>query len=588
MLKFDIQFDEKYSYDKAIKLYDNKEYSTFLYYIRDKIEKCSLSTQSNLYFISGKIYKVWKCYDKALLAFRMAMVTDAMANENSDDGKEETACLIYRELAMLYLELDDISGFREAFLNYTHFGNLTADDNYMISCYNEEIAEEREYSNKLVIADDEFKVKHFMKKAQFMLATGEVAQAVELLEKLAENFPTNLDLLEKLTFFYMAAIDMDKLEKLCQHRMNISSDDVDAIAIYLQIKLDSENFDDTAYYNKMITMPIGSIESLQTVCDVIERKGDIEKCLEIVNKFAIDNDCENAYQILVMQALLNLKMGKKQNAAQLFGKANMLYGILGLGNILPEYLKIDSKEIYAARVDFVPDCMWYVAKDKLLRINTNLKYGNAVSDADLWQTFELLMLTGDEDDVINFLVQYKDIFTLKNVDKICLVINLRNITGIVKAGIIYALLLCGVYKICACGVAEAKIAVFEPIEEMNDFPPCYNKAYMYAFAYGFIYLDEFTADVRESALDLLGAMSDTKRKFQDAYALAGAILCNAYVVMSSSVIEDVARMVESNPKRIKNYIDIIQKQGSFYDLGEDDMLEMYLKRLANEIGSLED
>lgn len=132
----------------------------------------------------------------------------------------------------------------------------------------------------------------------------------------------------------------------------------------------------------------------------------------------------------------------------------------------------------------------------------------------------------------------------------------------------------------ASGVNSEK---FEPIPRIEDFPKCYQDAYMYAFAYCGLNLASFSVDLHTSTNELLNAMSESKRKFQDAFTLAAAIICNSYLIISDDVIGDVARLVECNPKRLKRYISIIKKEGVFYDQDDDDMFENLIKRIADKI-----
>lgn len=189
--------------------------------------------------------------------------------------------------------------------------------------------------------------------------------------------------------------------------------------------------------------------------------------------------------------------------------------------------------------------------------------------------------------MIDFLITYKNQFTLKNHSKIDIIIHFRALSNIMKAGVLYALLVCGIREIDLPYAGINKKVVFEPIEGIEEYPQCYNDAYMYAFAYCCIYTEDFNAHLITSAKELLEVMKITKRKFQDVYALAGAIICNAYVLISNSMIEEVARVVECSSKKLKNYIDIIKRQGTFFEYESDDMFEMLIKRMSGEFAEFD-
>ena len=84
-------------------------------------------------------------------------------------------------------------------------------------------------------------------------------------------------------------------------------------------------------------------------------------------------------------------------------------------------------------------------------------------------------------------------------------------------------------------------------------------------------------------MELLDAMKTTKRKFRDEFALAAAIICNSYVLVGDDIPQMVSNMVECSAKRVKTYINIIQKNGEFFDLEDDDVFELFVKRIANKI-----
>jgi len=244
---------------------------------------------------------------------------------------------------------------------------------------------------------------------------------------------------------------------------------------------------------------------------------------------------------------------------------------------------IDVKKLKINASSFMPDELWYVANNNKIKLGLKVLNNKEVSFDDYWDTLNLLIMTSDEEDVIDFLLLYKDQFTLKNPSKIVSIVYSRNISDIMKAGILYALLSCGVTDFTFVSASGVNSEKFEPIPRIEDFPKCYQDAYMYAFAYCGLNLASFSVDLHTSTNELLNAMSESKRKFQDAFTLAAAIICNSYLIISDDVIGDVARLVECNPKRLKRYISIIKKEGVFYDQDDDDMFENLIKRIADKI-----
>lgn len=574
MIKYELNLDQSFVLNKAQSYFKNNQYWSYVYYVHNKIELFSPTDKSHIFYMLGVIYASWKSYDKAIFAFKTATILNDKNN------------LAYRELAKLYMYLEYKDEFRDAFYLYSRVSKLTMDDNYLINYYNEECTDNSE-SRKLVLVDNEYKFKKIKSHAQFLLAEGNIDEAMELYEQLAMEQPTNKELLEKLTLYYLGYFDEKKLLKICLHRMNTFADDVEAIAIYLQVKSNDSTFDDTILYNKMLGMKITNIESLKSVCTVVEGKADYKKCLEIIEQFAVENNYQNNYEVMVMKTMTYLKIGDKSSASKIIGKINIAYGIFGLGSILPYFLKVDINELKISAINYIPDSMWYMTKQLLIEIGVKVKAGKKVSNEQFWQAFEMLFLTADEDDVIDFLITYKNQFTLKNHSKIDIIIHFRALSNIMKAGVLYALLVCGIREIDLPYAGINKKVVFEPIEGIEEYPQCYNDAYMYAFAYCCIYTEDFNAHLITSAKELLEVMKITKRKFQDVYALAGAIICNAYVLISNSMIEEVARVVECSSKKLKNYIDIIKRQGTFFEYESDDMFEMLIKRMSGEFAEFD-
>ncbi len=65
--------------------------------------------------------------------------------------------------------------------------------------------------------------------------------------------------------------------------------------------------------------------------------------------------------------------------------------------------------------------------------------------------------------------------------------------------------------------------------------------------------------------------------------MAAAIICNSYVLVNDDIVQTVSRVVECNEKRVKSYIYAIKKNGEFFDLEDDDIFELVLKRIHNKI-----
>lgn len=572
MINFECNFDEDFMFEKAQKLFANCDYWSFVTYINGKIDLFIPENRSKLYVMLGRTYVVWECYEKAVVAYQFALLNDSQNSE------------ALGLLANVYMLLNDVNCFKEAFMAYASLVELKNSDNELINFFNSLLP--TEHNQSIALVNDEFRVNYLHEQAQQMLYRGEIHEAVELFEHIRSKYPEDMLVYDKLIFLYMTAFDDKKVMEICEEKMKYFPNDLDAITIYLATKHRDKDFDGSKLYEKMLTLKIESIYNLKNVCEVLAGYGNYKKCLELIAKFIEEFGCKYNHDLLWMQFIAHLKLGDMAEAKKLAAQINIGYGDLGLGVICRHIVgneMIDVKKLKINTSSFMPDELWYVANNSKIKLGLKILNKKEVSFDEFWETFNLLIMTSDEEDVVDFLMLYEKQFTLKNPSKIASIIYSRNISDIMKAGILYALLNCGITKFTFVGPGGVNEEKFEPIERMEEFPKCYIHAYMYAFAYCGINLVSFASDLNTSANELLNAMSESKRKFQDPFTLAAAIICNSYLIISDNVIRDVARMVECNPKRLKRYIAIIKKEGVFYDQDDDDMFENLIKKIADKI-----
>ncbi len=572
MINFECAFDETFVFEKAQKLFKNCEYWAFVTYITDKIELFASDNKSKLYVMLGRTYVIWECYDRAVVAFQFALLNDSKNGE------------ALGLLAKVYMLLNEVNCFKDAFMAYASLVELKNSDNELINFFNSLLPQEKEQNIALV--DDEFRMNYLHEQAQQMLYRGEIDEAVDLFEYIRTKYPEDMQAYDKLIFLYMTTFNEKKVLEICEKKLEYFPEDLDAITIYLATKHGDKDFDGKELYAKMLTLKIESLYTLKNVCEVVSGYGDYKKCLQIIADYVKEFECRYNHDILWMLVIANLKLGYRAEAKKLAAKINLAYGDLGLGAICRHIVSnemIDVKKLKINASSFMPDELWYVANNNKIKLGLKVLNNKEVSFDDYWDTLNLLIMTSDEEDVIDFLLLYKDQFTLKNPSKIVSIIYSRNISDIMKAGILYALLSCGVADFTFVSASGVNSEKFEPIPRIEDFPKCYQDAYMYAFAYCGLNLASFSVDLHTSTNELLNAMSESKRKFQDAFTLAAAIICNSYLIISDDVIGDVARLVECNPKRLKRYISIIKKEGVFYDQDDDDMFENLIKRIADKI-----
>lgn len=112
MINFECAFDENFVFEKAQKLFKNCEYWSFVTYITDKIELFSPDNKSKLYVMLGRIYVIWECYDRAVVAFQFALLNDSKNGE------------ALGLLAKVYMLLNEVNCFKDAFMAYASLVEL--------------------------------------------------------------------------------------------------------------------------------------------------------------------------------------------------------------------------------------------------------------------------------------------------------------------------------------------------------------------------------------------------------------------------------------------------------------------------------
>lgn len=569
-----ISFDEFLNSDKvfsiAKKYFEKEDYNAFVNFIKGNFDKCPPEVKSELLIMLGIIYSSWGSYTQAIFVLKLAIKFNPK-NSNA-----------YLNLARVSKDAGIDDEFKAAFVMYSNMdyeGLIKQED--LINYFNR--LNEQVDDTEFVLVDDDFRKNSLFEKATKYLDAGEIDNSIDCLNELVDKYPDFLPAYEVLTYIYLTFFDDDKLEKLAKLRFERFPDNVEAIALYLYTKRFDLSVENSKLMEKFFTTPINSMLTLKRVCEVFDACGKYSECLGLINDYAKNNNAENNYDILMMSLVANLKLQDKQTAEQLLQKVKNYYGILGVG-LLYDYMKnCNADELKIVNFNCIASEMWDITNILFTQLFDKVITEKPVSDNEFWTVFELLLLTQDEDVIIKFLYEFKEQFTLKNAEKIVSILYLRQITNIVKAGVIYALLLCGVTHftfLADGGINREKLL---PISELDNYPECYRDAYYYAFAYCGLNTDTFADNVHQSAMELLETMKTSKRKFRDEFALAAVVICNSYVIVGENIVETVSKIVECNAKRVKSYINIIQKNGEFFDLEDDDIFEILIRRIANKI-----
>lgn len=569
-----INFDEFLNSDKvftiAKKYFEKEEYTAFVNFLKGNFDKCPPEVKSELLIMLGIVYSSWAAYTQAIFIFKLAI------KYNHKNSKA------YLNLARTSKSAGADDDFKTAFIMYSNMdyeGLIKQEDliNYFNSL-NEQVDD-----TEFVLVDDEFRMNNLFDKATKYLDEGEIDKSVECLMELVDKYPDFMPAYEVLTYIYLTFFDDDKLEEIAKLRYERFPDNVESIALYIYTQRFDLNLENEKLMEKLFKTQITSMLTLKRICEVFDACGKYSECLQLINEFAKNNNTENNYDILMMSIVAYLKLNDKQTAKQLLQKVKNYYGILGVGLLYDYMIDCDAEELKIVNYNCISSAMWDIAVDLFGKVFDKIANDQDIDDNELWNVFELFLLTQDEDIIIKFLYEFKEQFTLKNAPKIVSILYLRQITNIVKSGVIYALILCGVTDftfIVDGGINREKLI---PIIELDDYPECYRDAYYYAFAYCGLNTDTFADNIHQSAVELLDTMKSTKRKFKDEFALAAAIICNSYVITSENIVETVSKMVECNAKRVKSYIKTIQKNGEFFDLEDDDIFEILIRRIANKI-----
>lgn len=567
-----ISFEEYMSPERilqlATKYYEKQDYVAVANFLQDKYDKCPLEIQSQLLELLGNVYIKWEAIEQAIWAFKYAIKCNPL-NSNA-----------YLDLANACKNCGEIDGFKEAlvtFSNLDYQGLSKAEE--LVEYFNS--LSQNQLDNELFLVDDDFKSNDMLDKAFELYGKGEFDVACDCLEKLIEMYPDYQPAYELLICIYLTLFDEEKLADVSERRFKRFPDNVEAIAMYLYTKRQLSVFEGKELTEKMLNSPIDNILSLKRICEVLDARGEYDKCVELINNYSKKN--ENNYDILMMQMIASLKIGNYQNAKQLLKKINNYYGIIGLGRIYGYLFDCNKDALKIVNYNSIPDELWEVANTMLSDVYNKAKTNQPIDDDELWNVFELIVMTADEDIIINFMIDFKDSFTLKCSQKILAINYLREIPSIVRAGILYAMLKCGITQFTFFTAGGLNKEEFLPIEQLKDYPECYSDAYYYAFAYCAFSTEDFAKNIYTSTVELLDAMKESNRKFRDEYALAAAIICNSYVLVNDDIVKTVSRVVECNEKRVKSYIYAIKKNGEFFDLEDDDIFELVLKRIHNKI-----
>ncbi|MDE6967994.1 MAG: hypothetical protein K2P12_04970, partial [Clostridia bacterium] len=550
------------------------QYWSFANYIYDKFDKCSSEIQSELLRMYGIIYAKWEGYDKSEMAFKYAIKYNRTNKQ------------AHFQLVKLYKELDYKEKFHNAYTEYIAIDTEAMFNEefnlFMQSCMPDDFEEGR-----LTLVDEEFRLNRKLDSIKELLAGEHFEEAIELLEEMQKESPKFEPLYEALAYAYMSVFDTEKLREISATQMEYFPDKSDAIALFLYMRRFDEDFQYDHLIDKLIAFGISNLVGLMRICEILDARGNYSKCKVLIEDYAQKYDCAYNYDILMMSAVTNIKLGNIDKAKEYLKKVDIAYGILGISGIYKFLLDSGKDEINIATFNNMPDCLTEKAQKYYAKLLEEKNKGIEINSTDFWNVFELIVVTCDEDIIIEYLKTFKEQFTIKNVDKILSLIYNRQITDTTKSAIMYGVIACGVKSFTMFvngGIAESE---FIDIPELEKFPNCYREAYIYAFVYCALNTHDFAKNVHDSALEVLKLMADTKRIFNDPYALAGAIICNAYVIVADNIVETVGLVIGCNSKRIQRYINIIKKNGEFFDLDEDDIFEVFIKRIAGKFGDID-
>lgn len=199
------------------------------------------------------------------------------------------------------------------------------------------------------------------------------------------------------------------------------------------------------------------------------------------------------------------------------------------------------------------------------------------------------MINGELFDANMFAYLCKKFCSEKFAREIMMFLNLHgNTFQMVKAQMIKGLIDCGVRKFCFFTAGGVERVEYQPIAELQYFPKCYGDAYKLAFAYcGLNSIADANDLLINSTMQLIEVMQKEKRKFNNVTALAGAILCNSYMIAGADIVMAVSSLLDIKQKTLENCIKTIRQYGAFFDLDQDEAAMEYIQKIVARFGDID-
>lgn len=570
MIKFENNIDFSIVLKRTQEYFDKKEYVSMLKYVGRFCVDCPNYIKAELLQKVACVYEQWGCDDKAITTLKLACMFDEKSLE------------AYYLLAKILLKNKNHLGFQQAFFK---IGALDFNNEYIGEFLNE-LHNEREQTDFKLVTEESKRNDRFLDCLEAIMNL-DTKEAFKQLSEFLQLYPYDRDAGELYVEQCLSLNYFSKAESFVDEWIKIQPNDAIAISNYILIKCLGEEYDLTKYIDKLSKIKLENMHTLKSAIRVFDMTNKYEQAIEVIDNFAIENDLQNNYDILTMKAVAFFNKGDIEQAQHLAKYIEVLYGQVGLGELYSFIFK--QKDIVGMNmfIEYMPlgeneemfDVFEQLFKEKdrtklLKNVTIYVKYA---------------LVNGALFDINVFRQLCKKIYSEKFAREIMIFLNIHtDIPQFIKAQLIKVFIDFGMRDFFFFNAGNVEKVKYETIIEMQDFPKCYEDAYKLAFAYcGLNSITDTNDLLINSTMQLLDIMRKDKRKFSNVTALAGAILCNTYMLVGTNIIGTVAELLQIRPKVIENCIKTIREYGAFFDLDQDEAAMEYIQNIVSKFGDID-
>lgn len=562
MIKFEDCFDEDYAINKVNSYFENNDLENLFKYSRSIYKQVSCEGQAEILLTVAKAYEQFGCFDKAITLLKIAISLD----------KENLA--VYLKLADLFFQSGDKLSYQECMLKY----GIIANDETKMQILQK--AFDDVDSDDFKVVTPELKNQIFLQKIDELVAGHHFKKAIKLLEEHIEK-ENNKDIAYRLLDLYLKTNQEDMFCSLLFTLKEDFIDDASVLSSYIYMQSDNDTYDPQNDFDALLKCKIDDIDLLKKVVAIFDVYKKNDSINQILNEYEKNHNAKNCYDILMMKALNAFNMGDIAKTNQLLEKVEFLYGDLGIAKYYKDYLNSKiGEEVYCASYDKLRVDSDFIC-DLVQKTLTNPRNNQVLylyNFAVLSENFLIIDM---------FFKTFENQISKMNQEDLMFVLNTQNIEKETKANIIKKLIDIGKVSFDILFKFEKNHIEFKQIDELKDFPVCYQEAYKYAFVYCALISDNFQDNLLQSTMELIEIMQQTKDTFANPKGLAGAIMCNSYAILSDDIVATVADIIGVSKNLINRYLNKIKQYGDYFDKDIDDLFFEQLKKIMSKYGNVD-